>query len=170
VFQTSQILAISLFFHLLATVIWVGGLLITVLLVWPEIRRTLEDNPALYQFTDRFRKRFTPWANFSLAVLVVTGLTQMSLDENYNGLLDFSNTWSVVILLKHIALIGMVVSGALLQYGVVPALERTTLLLDRDKGDPAQWQALRRKEIRLTWFNALLGIAVLGFSAWAGTL
>jgi putative copper export protein len=103
-------------------------------------------------------------------VLIVTGLIQMSLDSNYNGFMDFNNTWSKVILMKHIALIGMIVSGAIMQFSVIPALERASLLAERGKDDPTQWQALRRQEIRLTWINVLLGIAVLGFSAWAGTL
>jgi len=170
VFQENQILAISLFFHLLATVIWVGGLLITVLLVWPEVRRTLEDNTSLYPLLTRLRTRFTPLGNLSLVVLIVTGLAQMSLDENYEGFLNFDNTWSVVILLKHIAIAGMILCGALLQYGVFPALERQSLLLEREKGDVENWHTLRAREVRLTWANVLLGVAVLGFSAWAGTL
>ena len=153
----------------MATVIWVGGLLITVLLVWPEVRRTLEDSVPLYTLLQRLRKRFAPLGNLSLVVLVVTGLTQMSLDSNYNGVMDFSNAWSRVILLKHIAIVGMVICGGLLQYGVFPALERATLLQERGKDSP-EWAALRRREIQLTWINAVLGMCVLAFSAWAGTL
>ncbi|GAB4520970.1 MAG: hypothetical protein OHK0046_31760 [Anaerolineae bacterium] len=166
----STILAISLFFHLMATVIWVGGLLITVLLIWPEARRTLESTPALIDLLRRLRKRFTPFGNLSLAVLIVTGLVQMSLDPNYNGVLNFENTWSQVILLKHIAIVLMIVTGVLLQYGVFPALERTSLLLERGKGNAEEWETLRQREIRLTWVNVILGVMVLGFSAWAGAL
>lgn len=166
----STILAISLFFHLLATVVWVGGLIITSLLVWPEVRRTLENTPTLYSFLSRLRKRFTPWGNLSLAVLLVTGLFQMSLDENYNGFMDISNQWSMVILFKHLAIVGMIISGVLLQYGVAPALERTTLLLEHGKGDPEEWRSLRGRETRLTRFNVILGVLVLAFSAWAGSL
>jgi uncharacterized membrane protein len=166
----STILAVSLFFHLLATVVWVGGLIITSLMVWPEVRRTLENTPALYTFLNRLRRRFTPWGNLSLGVLIVTGMFQMSLDDNYNGFMTIDNQWSMVILLKHVAIFGMIISGGILQYGVIPALERTSLLLERDKGNPSDWVALRKREQRLTWFNTALGVAVLGFSAWAGTL
>lgn len=169
-FQTNQILALSLFFHLLATVVWVGGLLITSILIWPEARRTLESSPALYTLLGRIRRRFTPLGNLSLAVLIVTGLIQMSLNKNYEGFLNFANTWSVVILMKHIAIAGMIVSGAVLQYGVFPALERTSLLIQRGKEAETDWEAARRREIRLTRLNVILGIAVLAFSAWAGTL
>jgi uncharacterized membrane protein len=72
----STILAISLFFHLLATVVWIGGLIITTILVWPEARNALQESPALYTLLTRLRKRFTPVANLSLAVLLATGMFQ----------------------------------------------------------------------------------------------
>lgn len=168
--STNQILAVSLFFHLSATVVWVGGLVITAALVWPELRRGLEDHPALYRLLDRLRKRFAVWSNLSLAVLIVTGLTQMSLDPNYDGLMQFDNEWSRVLLVKHLVIVVMVASGITLQYGIAPALERATLLAEHGRNDPAEWQKLRRREIRLTWLNVLLGIGVLGLSAWAGSI
>jgi len=166
----STILAISLFFHLLATAIWVGGLLITTLLVWPEMRRVLESNISLYSLLARLRKKFTPMSNLALAVLITTGLIQRSLDPNYDGFMTFDNTWSRVMLVKHIAIILMVIVGLVLQNAVFPALERTTLLLERQKADVTAYEALRRREIRLTWVNVILGVCVLGFSAWAGSL
>ena len=166
----STILAISLFFHLTATVIWVGGLLLTVLLIWPEVRRALKQSPELYRLLHRLRLRFTPWGNLSLAVLIVTGLVQMSLNPNYDGLMQFNNPWSRVILLKHIALLGMIASGAVLQLWVFPALERASLLIERGQGTADEYERLRRQEVRLTWLNAGLGVAVLAFSAWAGAL
>lgn len=168
--SSQQILALSVFFHISATVIWIGGLLITVLLVWPEVQRTIAGSPALYRVLSRLRRRFYPISNLCLVVLVVTGLFQMSLNPNYDGLMQFNNEWSRVILLKHIALAGMVLSGALLQFGVAPALERTSLLLEHGKGDEAEWQRLRRLEMRLTWLNVGLGVLILAFSAWAVSL
>jgi uncharacterized membrane protein len=162
-----SILAISLFFHLIATVVWVGGLVILTVLVWPETRRILADSPALYRFLTRLRQRFFPLSNLSLAVLIVTGLFQMTADPNYEGMLSFSNDWSRAILLKHIAIIGMVIAGLALQFWVAPALERASLLLEREQGDPAAWARLRRYEVRLTWINVGLGLLVLAFTAWA---
>ena len=163
-------LAISIFFHILATVIWIGGLVITVLLVWPEMNRALAEAPGLYRLLTRLRNRFKMLSNISLAVLVVTGLFQMTADPHYNGFMAFDNDWSRIILFKHIAILVMIASGVVLQYSVAPALERTSLLRERGKGDAESWQKLRRREIRLTWLNVVLGIVVLGCSAWATTL
>ncbi|MCA9893966.1 MAG: CopD family protein, partial [Anaerolineae bacterium] len=149
------------------TVIWIGGLLITTILVWPEMRRVLENTPSLYSLLTRLRKRFYPISNISLAVLIVTGLFQMTADPNYDGVMTFDNEWSKVMLAKHITIILMALSGWLLQYGVVPSLERTTMLLERSKGDIGEWSKLRQREVRLTWLNVTLGLCVLGFSAWA---
>lgn len=168
--MSSLILAISLFFHLVATVVWIGGLVIITLLVWPEMRRALDSSPALVTLLTRLRQRFVPWSNFSLVVLVVTGLAQMTANPNYDGVLQIDNDWARAMLLKHLAIGGMVVCGVVLQYVVTPALERAGLLLERGKGDPAAWERLRRREIRLTQLNLLLGVAVLGFTAWATAL
>lgn len=163
-------LALSLFFHITATVVWIGGLLLTVLLVWPEVRRTLADQPTLYTLLTRWRKRFYPIGNIALAVLITTGLFQMTADPNYDGLLAFDNTWSRVMLAKHILIVVMVLAGVLLQFGVTPELERTSLLLSRNKGDAATWARLHRRETLLTWANALLGVLVLACSAWATSI
>ncbi|MCB9454084.1 MAG: CopD family protein [Anaerolineaceae bacterium] len=168
--MSQSLLAISYFFHLIATIVWIGGLVVMTVLVWPEATRTLAESPALLTFLTRLRKRFTPLTNFSLVLLVVTGLIQMTGDPNYDGVLQFNNDWSRVILLKHIAIAGMLICGAALQFGVNPALERATLLAERGKGDPAEWARLRVREVRLTWANVILGIAVLAFTAWATAL
>lgn len=168
--MSPSILAISYFFHLIATIVWIGGLVILTIMVLPEARRVLGTNPEFYSLLARLRKRFTPLSNLSLVVLIVTGLVQMAGDSNYDGVLQFTNEWSRVILYKHIAVLGMFVCGLALQYWVVPSLERATMLAERHKGDPAELDRLRTRETRLTWVNLILGVLVLGFTAWATAL
>ena len=50
------------------------------------------------------------------------------------------------------------------------ALQASSLLVERGKGDTEEWARLRRRELRLTWLNVVLGVLVLAFSAWAGAL
>lgn len=163
-------LVLSQFAHLVATVVWVGGLVTLTVFVWPETKRALANNPALYEYLSRLRKRFVPLTNLSLVVLVFTGFFQMTASKYYDGLLMLDNDWSRLLLFKHIAIFGMVMCGLILQYNVTPALERASLLLERGKGDPEAWAKLRRREVRLTWLNVLLGLAVLGFTAWMTAL
>lgn len=165
--MSQSLLAISYFLHLIATIVWIGGLVSLAAFVWPETQRALANNPGLYGLLTRLRKRFMPLADFSLVVLVFTGLAQMTADPNYDGVLKIDNEWSIVMLLKHLAIGGMLVTGLILRFIVAPGLERAGLLLVRGKGDSAEWERARRREVRLTWLNVLLAIAVLGFTAWA---
>ena len=164
------VLATSYFFHLLATVVWLGGLAILTILVQPAAKRTLSDHPALYDFLNRLRKRCVPMANFSLAVLIAAGMVQMAGDENYLGVLDFSNSWSVAMLLKHMAVAGMAICSLAIQYGVAPALERTSLLIARGKTGTVDRERLQRREMQLTWVNNGLGMLVLLFTAYMTAL
>lgn len=168
--MSQSALAISYFFHLVATIIWIGGLVTLTVFVWPETKRVLADNPALYGLLTRIRKRFFPLTNFSLVVLTLTGFIQMSGDSHYDGVLQFTNEWSRMLLLKHVAIVAMVVCGLILQFGVTPALERASLLRERGKGDAAEWEKLRRREVQLTVANMLLGLLVLGLTAWITAL
>jgi uncharacterized membrane protein len=114
------LLAINYFFHLIATIVWIGGLALLVLVVWPAARQSLEGDPAQASLLKAIRQRFTPLANLSLVVLIVTGMFQMSADPNYDGMLVIDNDWSRAILLKHVAILGMVIAGVAVQWGVAP--------------------------------------------------
>ncbi len=162
-------LGISYFCHLIATVVWIGGLALLVLVVWPSARRVLGDDPKLALLLADLRRRFTPLANLSLVVLVVTGMIQMSGDPNYDGLLVFDNAWSRAILLKHLAILGMVIVGAVLQWGLLPAQERAALLRSRGKDAP-DLEHLDRRERLLSMVNLILGGLVLAFTALATAL
>ena len=166
----SSSLALSLFVHILATTVWIGGLLITVILLYPEVRRVLEDKPELYRLLSRLRQRFYPISNLCVAALWVTGLFQMTADPNYDGLLTFDNSWSRVMLLKHGLVLLMMAAGLVLQYAVAPRLERISLLLEHHRGDVAVWRTLRTREIRLSVLLCALGVAVLACSALASAL
>lgn len=171
--MSNELLALSLFIHLIATAIWIGGLLMTMILVYPEVTRVLRDSPQLYQFLSRLRKRFYPISNLSLVALIVTGSFQMTANANYDGLLTFDNQWSQVMLAKHILIVVMALVGLALQYGVAPALERTSILLENNKVQETTAQdyaTLQQREIWLTWVLGLMGLGILGLSAWLGVL
>jgi uncharacterized membrane protein len=162
--STELVLALSYWLHMIATIVWVGGLALMALVVWPGARAALGPGPQLAGLLNRLHRRFTPLAWGSLAVLTATGLTQMAASEHYDGFLRFDNTWALAILLKHVAIGGMVLIGLYLQFGVQPALERLALLEARGL-DAAGAEALRRRELTLTRVNLLCGVLVLGLTA-----
>ena len=167
-------LALSLFFHILATIVWIGGILLITFLVMPQVSTVLTGQPALRQITLRLRRRFAQVSNLALAVLIVTGLLQMSADPNYDGLLRFDNAWSRILLLKHLLIVGMALLGWALQWQVAPALERVSLRLRHGKGNgkeaESEWRRLRRREQRLSALMALLALLILAASVWLTTI
>ena len=158
------ILAFSYWFHMIATIVWVGGLALMSFVVWPGARAVLGSGPQLASVLREFQRRFEPLGWGCLAVLIVTGLTQMSANENYTGLLQVTNSWALAILLKHIAIFGMILIGLYMQFSVHPALTRLSLLEARGLAAPGA-DALRRSEATLTRLNLLCGILVLGLTA-----
>jgi uncharacterized membrane protein len=170
------LLALSFFLHLVATIVWLGGLALMTIVVWPEARTFIgrqDQQGVVLSYLDRLRKRFYPLANLSLIVLLATGLFQMDKNPHYDGLLQLTNDWTRAILLKHVAVLGMLVIGAIMQWGVLPALERTSLLAQR--GEEAEKSAedlerLRKRERQLTMINLVLGMLVLLFTAMATSI
>jgi uncharacterized membrane protein len=163
------VLALSYWLHMIATILWVGGLALMALVVWPSARAMLGPGPELASLIRRLQQRFSPLAWGSLAVLTATGLTQMAGNENYTGFLRIDNPWAVAILVKHLAIGGMVLIGLYMQMGLQPALARLALLEARGHAAP-EAERLRRRELNLTRLNLACGILVLGFTAIARVL
>ena len=159
------LLAASYFLHLSATVVWIGGLVAMALVVWPGIRRALTDTAAFARAVESIDARFRPLANLSLAVLIITGFVQMNASPNYKGLLSVTNVWAGAILFKHVSIIGMIVVGAVMNFGIQPALKRNALLAANGVPNEAEANALRRRLDRLARIDLILGVLVLALTA-----
>jgi uncharacterized membrane protein len=159
--------ALSLIYwlHMLATIVWIGGLSAVVLLILPVARRSLpaDEFPRLL---DSVQRRLDPAGWLSLAVLVGTGLFQMSANPNYTGFLGFDSRWAVAILIKHLVFFGMLAVSAYLTWGLLPALRRVALRRGKAAPDGSS-EALIRREIRLLRLNFALGVVILGLTALA---
>jgi uncharacterized membrane protein len=163
------VLALSYWLHMVATIIWVGGLALMALVIWPGARALLGPGPELASFIGRLHRRFDPLSWLSLAVLTATGLTQMAGHEHYDGFLSINNPWAAAILAKHIAVGGMVAIGIYMQWSLQPALTRLAALEAHGRAAP-HLPTLRRRQVRVTRLNLLCGIIVLGFTAIARVL
>lgn len=160
-------LTLAYWLHMLATVAWIGGLSALALLVIPAARKSL--NAEAYQaFLEPLQQRLQWLGWLSLLVLTATGMFQMSASPNYTGMLAIDNSWAVAILVKHIAIGGMVLVSAYLTWGLGPEMRRLALRMAHNAGGTEiETARLRRKEQALFWINVGLSIAVLGLTAWA---
>jgi uncharacterized membrane protein len=161
----NAILSASFFLHLVATVMWIGGLVTLALVVQPILNRSVTDVRERARLTEAVQKRFQPIANLSLVVLVLTGMVQTFTNPFYKGFLRFDSPWAQAILLKHIAVLGMIVLAGVITFSVQPALKRNALLIANDVVDEAQTVRLQKQQARLTQINLILSILVLFFTA-----
>ncbi|MEP6896511.1 MAG: CopD family protein [Chloroflexota bacterium] len=157
------VLALIYWLHMLATVLWVGSLAAIAFLILPAMKRTLDAEQQLV-FIEAMQKRLEPIAWFSISLLVVTGLFQMSLNVHYDGFLSTSTQWSLAILSKHILGAIMIVVSAIQTWEVIPAIRRA-ILLSKKQDNAEALDALRRREIRLVWINLGLSVLILGATA-----
>jgi len=157
----SPVVAASYALHLVATVIWIGGLASLAFLASPLLARL----PASERESARHvsARRFVPLAWLCLAIFVVTGLTQMSANPGYAGLLVVRDAWSAAILVKHLVVGLMAAVLAYQTWVLYPRLERIALGLDaHDIVKQARW---RRLDLHLLRLSAVLGLLVLLLTA-----
>jgi uncharacterized membrane protein len=160
-------IALTYWLHMLATVAWAGSLAAIALLILPTMKRTLDAETQLV-FIEAMQRRLEPIAWFSISLLVLTGLFQMSTNPHYDGFLALSTQWSLAILAKHILGVIMIVVSAIQTWEVIPAIRRAILISKKNK-EAANLDALRRREINLLRINFGLSILILLATAFART-
>ncbi len=162
---TNAIVSLSFFLHLIATVAWIGGLVTLALVVQPILNRVVTDAKEYARLVEAVQKRFQPIANLSLAVLILTGMVQTFSSPFYKGFLRFDNTWSLAILFKHIAILGMIIIAGVITFSVQPAIQRNALLIANGIVDETAIVKLRTQQTRLMRIDLVLSILVLIFTA-----
>ena len=152
-------LALTYWLHLLATVTWIGSLASISFLVLPAMQRSLNPETQLV-FIEAMQKRLEPIAWFSMSLLVLTGLFQISVNPHYDGFLSISTQWSLAILTKHLLGIIMVVVSAIQTWEVIPAIRRA-IIRSKKSQNADELEVLRRREVFLLRVNFGLSILIL---------
>ncbi len=151
---------------MLATVAWLGGLAAIAILVLPVAKRVLKSADQL-AFIEGIQRRLEPLAWFSLAILIATGLFQLSVNPHYNGFLSTSGQWSLAILTKHTLVILMIVVSAIQTWEVLPAIRRGLMRIEKGQADEAEIKRLQKRETLLLRLNIALSILILAATAFA---
>jgi uncharacterized membrane protein len=160
--MTTPIWALTLayWFHMLATVVWIGGLATLALLILPVAQRKL-DEAAFARQLEGIQSRLDLLGWFCLATLIGSGLVQMSGNPNYQGILEIDNLWAVAILLKHIVFGGMIAVSAYITWGVIPKMRRIVLYGGKLQGSAMAEDLPRVLASNRRWVYLNLGMAVV---------
>jgi uncharacterized membrane protein len=143
---------------MLATATWIGSLIAMAVMVLPTAKRVLQPADRL-ALTDQLRARLEPITWFSVSVLIVTGLFQMSVNPHYNGFLSTSGQWSLAMLSKHTLVGALIAVSAVHTWDALPALRRA--LLRKPMLEQAEIDRLQRREANLLRLSIALGALVL---------
>ena len=155
--------------HMLATVIWFGGLSALNLLIIPAARQTL--NTGDYALLlGKIQKRLDPVGWFSLVILIATGMVQLSANSNYRGILAVDDRWAAAILVKHILFIAVILFSAYMTWILLPSLRRLAIKQAHIGTDSEiTREAMENREVLIMRINLLLGVLILLLTAVART-
>jgi putative copper export protein len=95
-------------FHDMFTVIWVGGLIVTVLSYMPALKDALGAGPQIKKVMMAFQKRHSMWVYISMGGLILTGLLMSKRNPEFEQFIGFGNAFSIVLSIKHILVILMI--------------------------------------------------------------
>jgi uncharacterized membrane protein len=168
-FNQNWALALAYWLHLLATVTWIGGL-VTLAWIIPSARQSL--SPEVFQtLVGKLQTRLQSLGWFSLIILAGTGMFQLSANPHHAGFLEITNFWALVILIKHIVIVGMVGISAYLTWGITPSLRRAAFRQGRGLEitdiENRKSQRIQLRERCLLNLNLVLALAVLALTALA---
>lgn len=147
--------ALTTFLHDLFTAVWIGGLIAVGITTLPSAKKVLGKGPQTRQLVDTIQKRQSVLVYVCIIGLVLTGLIQARYTPAFQGLFSFGNTYSAVLGLKHLLVLGM----------IVVALYRS-LVLGRRNRPLAPFE--EKMSATLLILNFFLGVTILllsGFSA-----
>ncbi|MEW6715019.1 MAG: DUF4149 domain-containing protein [Nitrospirota bacterium] len=143
------ILAVFYWLHLVATVIWIGGITFILFIAMPAAKQVLGAEAG--KLMGEISKRFTPLANYSIIFMIVTGIALTS-----------SNKWTWVLIIKHALVSGMVAVHFYRGLVLAPKIGRAEAV--------SQKIFLQKLSLNLIKVNFCLGMAVLFFSGLTSAL
>ena len=149
------ILAFSYWLHSIGIVIWIGGIFFILFIVLPAGKKVLGMEAS--KLMAEISKRFTPIANYSIIIVVVTGVVLTAVNKQFLGIGNFGNSWSLGLIVKHVGVLAMVVVHFYRGLLLSPKIARTEAV--------AKKSSLQKLSLNLVKVNFCLGLIVLLFSA-----
>jgi len=110
---TTILTVASIWFHLVATIVIIGHYLLLVLVTLPVLKKSFQGQ-ALLQVLEDISREIQPRLLASLGVFFITGIYLMLINDSYQSVGQFTNLWSVLMLVKHFVVVGMIVLGVML--------------------------------------------------------
>lgn len=141
--------------HLTSVVVWVGGIIFILFVAMPSSKQAL--GPDAGKLMGEVSKRFTPLANYSILLLVITGIVLTFLKGYFSGTLFFEGYYSLTLSLKYILAFGMIAIHFYRGMILAPSIGRAE--------SPLKKTSLQKISLSLVKINLALGIIILLLAA-----
>ncbi|MDF1594075.1 MAG: CopD family protein [Desulfobacterales bacterium] len=148
------------FFHVIGTVVWIGGILMTLLVILPGSKAAIESSSMVGGLMKEVAKRFTPLANISILLLIATGIIIFYYDKNYKSFIDMNNRRNMLIALKHFIVAIMIIIHFYRGLILIPKIEKFS-----PRPNEIQPTRLKKLSLALLKANFVLGGIVLLLTA-----
>ena len=102
------IFALATSFHDLFTVIWIGGLIVTLISYLPSLKSVFGPGPQVKNIMTAFQKRQSVWVYISMAGLILTGIMLSQHESQFGLFFGFGNPFSIALSIKHLFILLMI--------------------------------------------------------------
>jgi len=147
------LIAILNFFHLLAAVVWIGGMLYATLVLMPAMEAI--DPPQRGRLMGAVGQRFIPLVWISIAVLLVTGF----LKTPAGMLFSLASIYGILLTVKHLVVLLMVINAALITFVLSPKMEK--LAPPPGERPSPELGRVQGQLTNVSLFNTFLGVLLL---------
>jgi len=103
--MTQILIVVSVWLHTLATVIFIGHYVLLSIIYLPVLPNSSGT------ILSGISRRSRPWLYASLVIFALSGVYLTISDPNYLGLGNFGNPWGILMLIKHVLILGMIGLG-----------------------------------------------------------
>lgn len=148
------ILAAAYWLHLTATVVWIGGIFFILFIAIPSAKQVLGGEAG--KLMGEISRRFMPLANYSIMLLIITGIVLMSLNKQFSGVGFLDKNWPSIIISKHALVLGMIIIHFYRGLVLTPKIVQTEAADEKT--------SLQKLSLNLVKVNFCLGILILLFS------
>jgi len=169
------------FLHSFFTVVWMGGMIVTLMVYLPAVQEVLGKSPEAKKVMAAFKRKQRVWVYVSITILLITGFLMSRRNPAFTGLFTFATPYSAALSIKHIitlAMIGISLYRAIVLAPKAPAMpNKKQGMAGPGAGGPGAAggpgpEALKREKLNATLLiiNVILAILVLLNSAVLGAM
>lgn len=107
--MNNTLIVIVKFLHDLFTAIWIGGLFLITLSLFPALKKTFGHSAESEKVMDAVMQRQGKWVMLSIIGLAVTGILLARSSGRMTGLMRFDSSYTSMLTVKHLLMILMVI-------------------------------------------------------------